>query len=496
MFWHLFLLASAIKMMFIPAYRSTDFEVHRNWLAITHSRPLSKWYHDATSEWTLDYPPFFAYFEWALSQVAVHFDSSMLIVTNLNYSSMATVMFQRFSVIVADIVFAFGVKRCMNILAKSSGQHVIGSALLLANIGLLMVDHIHFQYNGFLFGFLLLSISFVLTKNYLAAALFFAILLNLKHIFIYVAPVYAIFLLRFYCFRNGAALMKVIKLIAIAGGVCLLSFGPFYDHIPQVLSRLFPFKRGLTHAYWAPNFWALYNFIDKLLSIALGKKSATASSTGGLVQTFEHEILPSIPPWVTFILSALAMLPTLHKLWTLKESPHLGLNFIRAITLCGCSSFMFGWHVHEKAILMVIIPLTILSITNRNDARWTLFLGIVGHYSLFPLLFKPELVLIKHSMLVIYTGISVLLFRKIHGGQFLTMPERLYLYGFVFLSLFENIIHPGLDLKRNFPFIPLMATSVYCALGVSYFWLVYQKHFFAQTPFLASKAGFSKSKKS
>ncbi|XP_022625148.1 probable dolichyl pyrophosphate Glc1Man9GlcNAc2 alpha-1,3-glucosyltransferase isoform X3 [Seriola dumerili] len=473
---------SLLKCLFISCYHSTDFEVHRNWLAITHSLPVSRWYYENTSEWTLDYPPLFAWFEFGLSHVAQHFDRNMLLVENLNYASPSTVLFQRLSVVFTDLVFIYAAKECCRcVQEQKSSRDVLNrpsfvlAVLLLWNFGLLIVDHIHFQYNGFLFGFLLLSVAKHLQSQHLQGALLFSVLLNLKHIYLYVAPAYGIYLLRSYCFtqdnKDGSVRwrsfspLRLLALGSIVTSTCALSFGPFIV------------MRGLCHAYWAPNIWALYNVLDKSLA-TLGVRLKLleeaelpkASMTGGLVQEFQHSVLPSVSPSVTLVCTLLSILPAVASIWW---RPCGARGFLRCLLLCALGSFMFGWHVHEKAVLIAILPLSILAVESREDAGIFLVLSTTGHYSLFPLLFTPAELPIKVVLMLLFTIYSVTALRKLHRGQgsLLHPLEVVYLLGLIAVAITCEIVFPLSPWQQKLPFLPLLATSVYCSVGVCYSFL-------------------------
>lgn len=74
-------------------------------MAITSKLPLEQWYYNNISQWTLDYPPFFAYFEWILSKIAAILDPSILALQAQPFYSLNTLIFQRLSVIFGDALF-------------------------------------------------------------------------------------------------------------------------------------------------------------------------------------------------------------------------------------------------------------------------------------------------------------------------------------------------------------------------------------------------------
>ncbi len=155
--------------------------------------------------------------------------------------------------------------------ASRKQSHAAALSILLSP-GLLIIDHIHFQYNGFLYGILVLSIVLARkSSGLLASGVVFAVLLCLKHIYLYLAPAYFVYLLRNYCLGSRSIfdirLSNCMKLGVSIALVAATAFGPFayYGQIQQVPDRLFPFSRGLCHAYWAPNIWAMYSFTDRVL---------------------------------------------------------------------------------------------------------------------------------------------------------------------------------------------------------------------------------------
>lgn len=167
--------------------------------------------------------------------------------------------------------------------------HALALSILLSP-AFLIIDHIHFQYNGFLYGILVLSlVSMQKQSTLLVGGLLFAVLLCFKHIFLYLAPAYFVYLLRAYCLnkesifhiRYGNSFKLAIGLVVLFG-TC---FGPFlyWGQLDQLLMRLFPFSRGLCHAYWAPNFWALYSFSDRVL---LSSRRFTICFTERLLRIF------------------------------------------------------------------------------------------------------------------------------------------------------------------------------------------------------------------
>ncbi|KAK3676149.1 glycosyl transferase [Recurvomyces mirabilis] len=484
---------TALKVLLWPAYKSTDFEVHRNWLALTHSLPFQQWYYENTSEWTLDYPPFFAYFEWTLSQAAKYIDPRMLEVANLGYASWNTIFFQRSTVIVTEFVLVFALWLFVKSSpAKEKRQAHAAALSILLSPGLLIIDHIHFQYNGFLYGILILSIVLARKKSgLLVSGLLFAALLCLKHIYLYLAPAYFVYLLRAYCLGSKSIFdiqwLNCVKLGLGIGVVAGLAFGPFVymGQMEQLLSRLFPFSRGLCHAYWAPNVWALYSLCDRVLiyaapylKLALNHE-AVNSVTRGLVGDTAFAILPNITPRMTFILTLAAQIPALIKLF-LHPTWH---TFTSTLTLCAYASFLFGWHVHEKAILLVLIPFSLLALTDRRYLGAFRPLAVAGHVSLFPLLFT----VMEGPIKVVYTIIWLVVMLVGFDGLAPASPRPrvflldrftlLYIAVAIPLMLYCSLVHQ-LVFGANYEFLPLMFVSTYSAIGVVGSWLGFLVVFF------------------
>ncbi len=126
--WSLFLASSCFKLLIgLYSYRSTDFDVHRNWKALVQNAPISNWYCDSPghSMWTLDYPPLFALFEYIISLPVKLFNpnSELLSLDVVTSASFECVLYMRFTVVLSDLVLLFGLVAVANAYTKGGNSN-------------------------------------------------------------------------------------------------------------------------------------------------------------------------------------------------------------------------------------------------------------------------------------------------------------------------------------------------------------------------------------
>ena len=151
-------------------------------------------------------------------------------------------------------------------------------------------------------------------------------------------------------------------------------------------------------------------------------------------------------------------------------------GFIGAVTLCGYASFLFGWHVHEKAILIIIIPFSLIALKDRRHYSAFRPLAVSGHVSLFPLLFTPAEFPIKTVYSIFWLFLFLMIFDRLappsNRPRFFLFDRfsTLYISVSIPLLIYCSLVHQ-MVFGKSYEFLPLMFTSTYSAIGVVGSWV-------------------------
>lgn len=209
------------------------------------------------------------------------------------------------------------------------------------------------------------------------------------------------------------------------------------------------------------------------------RQEALNSVTRGLVGDTSFAVLPEITPRLCFALTGLFQaIPLLRLFFQPKWE-----TFVGAITLCGYASFLFGWHVHEKAILLVIIPFSLIALKDRRHLSAFRPLAVSGHVSLFPLLFTPAEFPIKTVYTIFWLILFLIVFDNLAPASIrprfflLDRLTTLYIAISIPLIFYCSLVH-HIIFGASYEFLPLMFMSSYSAVGVAGSWVAFMYVFF------------------
>ncbi|KAH7326300.1 glycosyltransferase family 57 protein [Stachybotrys elegans] len=393
-----------------------DYEAQRHWMEVTTQLPVSQWYFHDLQWWGLDYPPLTAYHSWLMGVIGALIDPSWFALFSSRGSDDATLkIFMRATVMVSEyltyvpavIVF---VRRYSRLNGIGNWTAYIALVAILMQPATILIDHVHFQYNTVMLGFVAASMSSMLADRYKWAAVFFVAALGFKQMALYYAfSVFSYLLGRCLFPRFDPSRLFGIALVTIASFAVLILpivLGTLYDEhrgiharpdldgpppplplfpwitdfvdtnsfyypliqqLVQMVHRIFPFARGLFEDKVA-NFWCALNVVIKL-------------------RKYPSELLQKASLGATI----LSILPPNIILFFKPQKTSLPLAF--AATAWGF--FLFSYQVHEKSVLLPLMPMTLLLAGKQGMTRevrlWVGFANLLGTWTMYPLLQRVDL---------------------------------------------------------------------------------------------------------
>lgn len=363
-----------------------DFEAQRHWMEIALNVPVRDWYFETPannlSYWGLDYPPLSGYVSWLFGRFLSFVDSdSVALHSSHGFETERTRAAMRSTVLFSDMLIFFPV--VVIIVLQTKVEFAPDETSLVAFVALLpalvLMDHGHFQYNSVSIGLCLLAFMFYQHRFDVLAAISFCAAVYFKQLCLYFAlALFAHHLARMLEIKNErsivAAVSYAIRVLIAIVFMTVVVFAPWISE-PQamaaVLSRLFPVERGLYEDKVA-NFWCSISIVFKAQ------------------RHFSHPQLVVICSTLTI----LASIPFCIAMFFRKSFR----NFILSCSGCALSSYLFSFQVHEKQILLPLVPLALLF---HRYPRLCMWMSYGASTSLFPLL-------VREGQLLPYCAVSVL----------------------------------------------------------------------------------------
>ncbi|XP_019182415.1 PREDICTED: probable dolichyl pyrophosphate Man9GlcNAc2 alpha-1,3-glucosyltransferase [Ipomoea nil] len=415
--------------------RYGDYEAQRHWMEITINLPVKEWYRNSTMNdlmyWGLDYPPLTAYQSYIHGLFLRFFDpQSVALYTSRGYESYIGKLLMRWTVLSSDaLIFFPAVLYFINVYyygkpvrRKSSlAWHI---AMLLLNPCLILIDHGHFQYNCISLGLTMAAISAIFSDRDLVSSVLFILALNHKQMSAYFAPAFFSYLFG-KCLRQRNPLLEISKLGLVVLGTMAVIWWPYLyskEASLEVLSRLAPFERGIYEDYVA-NFWCT--------SSVLVKWKILFSSQALRLISLAATISSCIPSMMMLIL-----VPS-------KQ------NFLYGLLSSALSFYLFSFQVHEKSILLPLLPASILAWEKPFIFHWLTSFAMV---SMFPLLRRDQLILPYGALY----GLFVILYYapggKLHRSEANTFYATLKSL-LLACSLILHIVYLMVTPPNRYPFL-------------------------------------------